>query len=340
MAGHQVNRAAKPVAGLVVLAVALYLAAGVGMAYVSGFHAVGHRLAHARWWWLAPAAGGVLAAFVGYFLAYRGLNRAEDGPALDPRSLLAVVVGGFGGFFVHGGTAVDQFAVLATGADQREAKVRVTALAGFEHGSLALIVCPASIAAVAIGVSLPRPDFSWPWAVIPPFGFALAVWLAERYRGRLRGRDGWRSKLGIFYDAVHLVYVMLRSPRTYGYAVLGMMLYWGGDMFALWAATTAFGSQMSALQVIVALATGMIFTRRTAPLGGAGVVYVALVPTLWNCSGVPLAAATLGVGAYRALALFAPMPAGYAALGRLRELAERGPRRATQAARQEPALQG
>jgi hypothetical protein len=302
----------------------LWAAGGVAMAYVAGFGKVQARLDHAHWWWLAPAFAGVVAAFGGDFFAYRAINRAEDGPELGFPALLAVVTAGFGGFLAQGGTALDEFAMRAGGAEKREAKVRVSALAGFEHGALAFIACPAAIAALIVGGTYPKHDFTWPWAAIPPLGFALAIWLAERYRDRMRDRDGWRGKVGMFLDAIHIVWEVLKSPSTHGYAVLGMMLYGGGDMLALWAATHAFGFQMSALDVIVALGTGMVLTRRTAPLAGAGVVLVALVATLWNAAGVPFAAATLGVAAYRAFTLFAPMPFGLAALPKLRALGERG----------------
>jgi hypothetical protein len=284
----------------------------------------------------------VAVAFGGYLFAYRGIKHADQGPELEWTSLLAVVTAGFGGFLAHGGTAVDEFAMRAGGANKHEAKVRITALAGFEHGVLALIVCPAAIAAVALGEGIPRTDLSWPWAVIPPIGFAIAFWSAARFRDRLRDRDGWREKLGVFLDAIHLVFDILRRPRRYGYAVLGMMLYWGGDMFALWAATAAFGYHMTILAVIVALATGMLFTRRTAPLGGAGIMLVALVPTLWYGAAVPFAAATLGVAAYRLFTLFGTMPAAFASLPKLRALGRHGEDSSgggTRTSKGEPALQ-
>lgn len=339
---HQVNRQWKQLAGLVLLAALVYAAAGVGMAYVAGFGAVHRRLDHAQWWWLAPSFAAVLVAFCGYFFAYRAVKGAEDGPQMKPRSLLAVVTAGFGGFLAHGGTALDEFAMRAGGADKREANVRVSALAGFEHGVLALIVCPAAIAAWALGQIIPRADFTRPWAIIPPIGFVLAVWLAERYRDRLRQQDGWRGKVGIFYDAVHLVFELVRHPSRYGYAMLGMMIYWAGDMFALWAATAAFGFHMTVLAVIVAFGTGMLFTRRTAPLGGAGIMLVALVPTLWYGAAVPFAAATLGVAFYRFFTLFVPMPPAFAALPKLRAIGERGEDasgKGTITTKGEPALQ-
>lgn len=312
------------VGSIIGLMALLYAAGGVGMAYVAGFHAVHARLVAAHWWWLWVSAAGVTAAYVGYFFAYRGINRAEDGPKLEFPALTAVVTAGFGGFLAHGGAALDDYAMRAGGAREREAKVRVSALAGFEHGGLAIIACPAAIAALVAGGTYPRGDFTWPWAVLPPIGFAAAIVLAERFRDRLRGRGGWRGKLGIFFDAVHIVWTIIRHPRTCGDALLGMLVYWGGDMLALWAATKAFGFTMSATDAIIGLSTGMILTRRTAPLAGAGLVLVALVATLWNAADVPFAAATLGVAAYRALTMFGPIPFGLAAIPKLRELGRRG----------------
>jgi hypothetical protein len=339
---HHVNRPWPQLARLIALIAALYVAAGVGMAYVAGFGAVHHRLDHAHWWWLAPSFGAVAVAFCGYYFAYRGVKWVEDGPELDTRALLAVVTAGFGGFLARGGTALDEFAMRAGGAGKREAKVRIGALAGFEHGVLAMIVCPAAIAALITGVVIPRTDFTWPWAIIPPPAFVLGIWLAERYRERLRKRRGWRGRVGMFLDTAHLVYALITRPRHHGVAVLGMALYWAADMFALWAATAAFGFQMSVLSVIVCFGTGMLFTRRTAPLAGGGFMLVALVPTLWYGGAVPYAAATLGVAAYRFFTLWAPLPWSLAAIPKLRELGrtgEGGSGRGTRTDKGEPALQ-
>lgn len=280
LSSHHVNRTWPQLAGLIALVALLYAAAAVGMAYVAGFDTVRSRLEHVEWWWLAPAFAGVLVAFCGYYFAHRGIGRVEQGPELSPPALLAVVTAGFGGFLARGGTALDEFAMRAGGAGEREAKVRIGALAGFEHGTLALIVCPAAIAALVAGLAIPRPDFTWPWALTPVPAALLVVGLGERHRTRLRDRSGWRGRLAIFFDTAHLVRVVVTSPRRHGLALAGMTLYWAGDMFALWAATAAFGFQMSVLSVIVAVGTGMLFTRRTAPLAGAGLMIVALVPTL------------------------------------------------------------
>lgn len=314
------NRRWPHLSGLIALAAALFAAGTIGMAYVAGFGAVRTRLVHADWWWLAPCLGAVLLSFCGYYFAYRGIKRVEGGPDLDPRTLLAVVIAAFGGFLARGGTALDELAMRAGGAEKREAKVRTGALAGFEYGMLAIIVCPAAIAALAAGVVIPRTDFTWPWAIIPPPAFVVVILIAERYRDRLRNRGGWRGRLAMFFDTGHLVFAVLRRPRAHGPALAGMALFWAGDMFALWAATAAFGFRMNVLSLIVSFGTGMLFTRRTAPLGGSGLLIVALTPTLWYGSAVPYATATLGVAAYQLFTLWVPLPAALAAIPKLRTL--------------------
>ena len=72
---HHVNRNAMQLAALTIATAGLYVAGGVGMAYIAGFDAVGRRLADADWWLLAPSFAAIVLAFVGYFFAYRGINR-------------------------------------------------------------------------------------------------------------------------------------------------------------------------------------------------------------------------------------------------------------------------
>jgi hypothetical protein len=79
---------------------------------------------------------------------------------------------------------------------------------------------------------------------------------------------------------------------------------------------------MNAAALFVGFATGMVFTRRTGPLAGAGVLALVLPLTIWD-SGAPLAVAVAGVFVYRVLALLLPMPVSLAALPTLREMGQR-----------------
>jgi hypothetical protein len=103
-----------------------------------------------------------------------------------------------------------------------------------------------------------------------------------------------------------------------------MLLYWLGDMWALWAAMAAFGFRMHGPTMMVAFGTAMILTRRTGPLCGAGILDAALAATLWYC-GAPWVAAVLGTFGYRFFAIWLPQPLSFLMLPRLRRLLEYTP---------------
>src|SRR5262249_32091145 len=234
----------------------------------------------------------------------------------------AVVTAGFGGFLARGGAALDDYALQAAGTDERDAKVRVTCLGGMEHGILSLIGTVAAIVVLAMGFPKPPVDFTLPWAVLPVPGFLLAFWLAERDRDQVRDAPGWRGKLGIFLDGIHLVFALFRRPLREAPVLLGMTAFWLAECFAGWAGLAAFGYHMNAARFIIGLATGMVFTRRTGPFAGAGVLELVLPVSLW-ASGAPLVVAVVGMFTYRALSLWLPLPF---ALGRLRTLRQLGAR--------------
>lgn len=309
---------------MIAVAAVLFLAAGIGMAYVAGFDAIRARLAHPLWWWLAASAGAEMLAFACYGVAYRGVSRVERGPQLHGKTLLAVIASGFGGFVAHGGGALDEYALKAEGASEREASARVAAIGGLEHGGMPWIVCPTAIFLLIVGATEPPFDFTWPWAVLPPVGFALGIWLGERYRDRLRDRPGWRGKLSVFLDGVHYVWLLFRHPLRNNGAVIGMVLFWAFTFFSVWAGMAAFGFRMSAGPLIIACGVGYVLTQRTAPLGAAGILILALSPSLYY-AGAPLTAAVLGVFAHRLFSLWMFMPAAVAGVPRLRAIGDASP---------------
>ena len=111
------------------------------------------------------------------------------------------------------------------------------------------------------------------------------------------------------------------QPRNLTWAA--MAAYWLGDMACLWACLRAFGVQLSVPALIVAYATGYAMTRRTLPLGGAGIVE-ALLPFALLWGGSPLAAAVLAVFAYRVFNLWLPLLPALASLPTLRRLETAG----------------
>ena len=193
----------------------------------------------------------------------------------------------------------------AAGGSKREAKVRVTLLGGLEHLILAIQCSAAAIVLLVEGRRTPPLDFTLPWAVGPAVGFGIALsggGEIPRPAGVAAGagaRSFWSS-----YDAAHLIGRRCSSiPFAMRARSPGMLLYWLGDMWALWAAMAAFGFRMHAAAEIVAFGTAMIVTRRTGPLGGAGILMTALPPTLWY-SGAPWTPAVLGVFVWRFFTLW------------------------------------
>jgi uncharacterized membrane protein YbhN (UPF0104 family) len=85
------SRCGAGLALLIALAVLLQLAAGTGLAYVAGFSQVSAALGNIRWGWLLALVGALFVSFAGYYCAYRGIFRVEEGPALSRRHMLAVV---------------------------------------------------------------------------------------------------------------------------------------------------------------------------------------------------------------------------------------------------------
>lgn len=320
--GHLLKRRSWQLALLIMATALLQVAAAVGLSYVAGFSYVRQVLDGFDWPYLIAVLIGLALSFVGYYFAYRSIYRVEDGPDLTPLQLRTVVTAGFGGFLAHGGSALDAYALQGAGTSERESKVRVTCLGGMEHGTMSLIGDAAAIAVLAMGLSAPPLDFTLPWAVIPVPGFLIAFWAAERYRARLRDAPGWKGKLGIFLDAIHLTKELFRHPLRLAGGVLGMAGFWLAESLMGWASLAAFGFHMNVAQFIVGFYTGMVFTRRTGPLAGAGVLDLVLPVTVWY-SGAPFATAVVGMFTYRFISLWVPMPF---ALSRLRPLREIGNR--------------
>lgn len=319
MSGHMVGRRAPTFVVALAVAGALELGGAVGLSYVAGFASVRRVVDEMRWPWLGALAGALLCSFAGYYLAYRAVYAVNGGPRLGHGTMAAVVVGGFGGLLSHAGSALDRYALEAAGLSTHQSRIRAFLLSAMEQGVLALIGVAAGIAVLAERLAHPTPDFSLPWAVIPLPAFGIAFWLAHRYRGRLRDTSGWRGSVGAFVDAVNLNRRLFLRPHADGFAVLGMLTFWLTDACAMWLALAAFGYRMNPAALFVGYATGMVVTRRTAPLGGAGLLMLVLPATI-SYSGAPFAVSVLAVFLYRMAAFWLPVPFTLAGVPTLRRL--------------------
>lgn len=283
---------------------AIALATLFALAWVAGFEHVVSRLRAVQPAWFAVALAAEAFAYIGYMLSYREVVRVEEGPAMAPGTVIASVTAGFGAFVAQGGFSVDLRAFREAGVSDREARVRVLGLGALEYALLAPAACITAIVLLVSGVRKPPVGLTLPWAIAVPVGFAVALW-AVGHRQRFAGKGGWRDQLAQALESIHV----LRSLFVLRHAAgpVGAALYWFGDIVCLWACLHAFThGTPSVTLLLIGYATGYALTRRTLPFGGAGAVE-ALLPFALSWTGISLAAAVIGVLAYRVFNFWLPI---------------------------------
>jgi uncharacterized membrane protein YbhN (UPF0104 family) len=309
---------------LVLAAAVLSVGALAGVSSTVGYTRIWHQFLHWHWIWLPIALGGEILAYLGYTLAYREVARAEEGPELEVPQAAALVTTGFGVFVQGGGFALDRAALERVGLTQREARERVLGLGALEYAVLAPATAIAALIILVKGEPIDK-SLTLPWLIGVPAG-ALVTIAALRWKGRFR-RKGWRMHLYDGLRAIELLFRILRRPLTGGLALLGISLYWLGDIFCLWAALHVFYAHTPPIaQLLVGYATGYALTRRTLPLGGAGVVE-ALLPFALGWVAIQRAPAVLAVAFYRGVNLWVPLIPALAGIPQLRRLERRRLRR-------------
>jgi hypothetical protein len=146
----------------------------------------------------------------------------------------------------------------------------------------ALYGCAASIAWLSLGLPGVALDVTLPWVVIPVLAFAAAFWLASRYRAPAAGKERVAGQALDVPRRSAPYPGAVRPPGPARGAIGVMALFWAGDALAVWLALAASGFVMNGAALLVGYCTGMVFTRRVAPLAGAGTL--ALIG-YWGSSG-------------------------------------------------------
>jgi uncharacterized membrane protein YbhN (UPF0104 family) len=281
------------------LATALAAVAVLAIAEATGVDQVGNAFSDVRPGWIALIAGAELLAYPAYMIAYRSVARVHGHAPLALPLVARVVIAGFGPFSVGGGFGIDRQALRALHEDEHSARVRVLALGTLEWAVLAPITCIVAIAVLAVGANI-MPSLLWPWAIAVPVGLGLGFWASTPARvakfSEKRGRV-WLWLTGGL-EAFAVLKTMARQPRLYWGAWLGTALYWTADIAAFYAALRTFGLHPSIYKSIIAYATGYAATRRSLPLGGAGITEVLMTYSLYWVR-LPLAPALAAVVAYR-----------------------------------------
>jgi uncharacterized membrane protein YbhN (UPF0104 family) len=272
------------------------------IARVTGADAVGRAFSDVDPAWIALIAGAELLAYPAYILAYRSLASIHGHAPLSLPLVARVVVAGFGPFTVGGGFGIDRQALEALHEDEHSARVRVVALGILEWAVLAPTAWVVSVVLLATGANI-LPSLLWPWALAVPLGFGAALWASTPRRGaRLARRFGGTGRrqmiLSGLLEGVGALHTLLRNPRKYASAWLGTGLYWAADIGAFYGGLHTFGLSPGIGKVIIAYATGYAATRRSLPLGGAGITEFLMTYSLYWVRE-PLAPALAAVVAYR-----------------------------------------
>jgi uncharacterized membrane protein YbhN (UPF0104 family) len=281
------------------VATALAAVAVLAIARVTGADKVGRAFDSVHPGWIALTAVAELLTYPAYMLAYRSVARVHGHPVLSLPLLARVVIAGFGPFSIGGGFGVDRQALEALHEDEHSARVRVLALGVLEWAVLAPTAWAVSIVLLATGADV-MPSLLWPWAIGVPVGFGLALFASAPHRAqrlaRIRGvRQEWLVSL---LEGVGVLRTMAREPLTYLGAWVGTALYWAADIAAFYGALRTFGLDPGTGKVIIAYATGYAATRRSLPLGGAGVTEALMIFALYWVRQ-PLAPSLAAVVVYR-----------------------------------------
>ena len=313
---------------LFVLVVPTVLALGAValLAELAGAEPLHRALRHLHPEWLLLCFGGQLLAYFGYVLAVRDTARVDGGPSLSFGRTVQGVVGGFGVFAAtrtSGGFAVDYWVLRSAGEDRDGAVARVLALGALEYAVLAPAALCSAIALLVSGADVSM-TLTLPWLLVIP-GAMVAIWLsspkrAPRYsKAPAHGRV--RQAFAHFVAGLSILRSMfVAPPREHGLGVLGIAMYWAGDIACLWGALQFFGNpRLSVPALILGYATGYVLTRRSLPAGGAGVVEIALTFAL-HWMGFPFVRALLGVVVYRIFNLWLPILPALAVLPAVNDL--------------------
>jgi uncharacterized membrane protein YbhN (UPF0104 family) len=309
---------------VVVASVGIAAAVGLGAAHVAGVARVFRVIHHVDPVWFAVCLAAEAVAYAGYVLMLHETARVDGGPRLGLRHTAQIVAAGFGAFFAasaSGGFKVDYLALRNAGARRKEALARVLGLGMLEYSILAPAALGAALAIIFDFGKQPDPSLTLPWLAVVP-GFAVAVWLTHPRRRRLTdARDCGRVRVGVAHLVAGLTILrkLTVAPHRYGAAFVGCALYWAGEIGCLWAALTAFHAHVPVPAVILAYATGYVVTRRSLPAGGVGVAEAFLTVSLYWL-GVPLAAAVVGVFAYRIFNFWLALVPAFAAAPAMRVL--------------------
>jgi uncharacterized membrane protein YbhN (UPF0104 family) len=265
--------------------------------------------------WLLAALGFEAVSFLGHIVLFRAVA-VDGGSRIGMRASAEITFAGHAATRLFatagaGGVALTAWAMRKSGMTRRDVASRMTTF-------LVLLYAVYMLALVVggLGLYLGLLPGSAPLAMtLIPAGFGALViatalslpLVAKRFAKVAPIADGVRSSL--------------RLARRGDPGLLGALLWWAGDIAALWACFKAFGVAPPVAVVVVAYFVGMF--ANTLPLpGGVGGVDGGMVAALVAFGADP-SLAVLAVLAYRFFAFWLPIVPGAVAWVSLRRTVAR-----------------
>lgn len=303
---------------LALCAIGVTVAVSLAMALAVGLSATIDAIERMQPKWLLALVIARLVCYLGYTTAHRHVMHVDRGPELSLPQSAGLVAVGFGVFMLGGGFTADRRALREVGAPPDQAAERVLGLGALEFAVLAPLAWLSAVVLLLNGSGV-MSSLLVPWIVGVPVGSAVAA-LAV-----MSGADESRPRkprlLGHALRALALLRrLLVRAPRR-PLPWIGMLLYWCGELVALWAGLRLLGVSISVVRLVLAFATGYVFTPRTLPLAGVGLTEVTLILAL-HWVGVPYPAATAAVFLYRVTTLLVSLLPALLARELLGELGE------------------
>jgi uncharacterized membrane protein YbhN (UPF0104 family) len=276
------------------------------------------RAIHADPVWVAAGIAFELASFAGYVaLFWHVAGRANARIGL--RESWQVSLAGTAATRLlptagAGGAALTWWSLRRAGHDSRGATATLLTFLVVLYSVFlgAVLVAGTLLATGAAPGDVPLELSAGP-AAAAGAGIAFALVLGLRHaRGGLAGGRAPARALGA---AVGAAVALAGRPHP---RLAGALAWWGFDLMVLWATFNAFGAPPAAVALVLGYFLGQI--ANTVPLPGAasgGMVAAFLA------LGMPAEVVLPAVLAYRAIAIWTPVPAGALALGGLRRTVRR-----------------
>jgi uncharacterized membrane protein YbhN (UPF0104 family) len=286
-------------------------------------------------WWLAGAAAFEAVSFVGYISLFHtviGAGERRIGWALSTEVTLAGVaatrvLAAAGA----GGMALTTWALHAVGMDAHTIARRLIALLVLSYSVFCATLLIVS-ALLAAGVAGDAPTWLTLLGLVAGGGGLLVISagtlvpLLRRRLSALASRGGrWQRRLRTIredgLEGAHHAAVLLRrrDPR-----LVGAIVYWGGDVAALWALLHAFGADPEVTTPIAAYFIGQLANLLPIP-GGIGAIEGGITGAM-IALGISPATAVATALAYSAISLWLPVLPGLVAYFALRHRLSRAGR--------------